>query len=78
MQALQQMGPFQALRSAASTLRVRDWTLNKVDPDGLRSVASISVWLRWAITVMAVFQLFYRPYFGPVKFGCTRCYPRLS
>ena len=45
MQALQQLGPFQAFRTAAGALRVGDWTLNKVDPDGLRFVASISVWL---------------------------------
>ena len=69
MQVLQQARSFRAVMSLAGALRVSDWTLNKVDPAGLRFVATISVWLRWMVAAMAVFQLFYRPYYGPVKFG---------
>ncbi len=35
------------MRTAAETFRVSDWTLNRMDPDGLRYAASVWVWVHW-------------------------------
>ena len=45
----------------ANVFRVNDWTLNRVDPDGLRYVATVSVWGRWFIGAVCAFLLVYRP-----------------
>ena len=50
-------------------LRVRDWTLNEADPDGLRYVATVSVWVHWFLFAVLLFELLHRPYYGGVKFG---------
>ena len=39
------------LRTAAGVFRVSDWTLNRIDPDGLRYVATVSVWVHWCMAV---------------------------
>ena len=46
---------------AASIFRASDWTVNRTDPDGLRRVATVSVWLHWFIAAFLLFQLMYRP-----------------
>ena len=45
----------------AKVYRVNDWTLNRVDPDGLGNVATVSVWGRWFVSAICVFLLVYRP-----------------
>ena len=52
----------------ASTFRVSDWTLNRIDPDGLRYVATVSVWLHWFGAATLLFLLAYRPWYGPGRY----------
>ena len=68
-QATQQGRGLHPIRKAASVFRVSDWTLNRVDPDGLRYVANVMVWVHWCIGLVCLFQLVYRPYYGPAKFA---------
>ena len=56
-------------RTAAETFRVGDWTLNQFDPDGLRSVANVLVWVHWFIVATCFVQLVYRPYYGAERFA---------
>ena len=61
------------LRTSAGTLagafRVGDWTLNRFDPEGLRSVANVLVWVHWFIVATCFVQLVYRPYYGAERFA---------
>ena len=57
------------LRTSAGTLRVGDWTLNQFDPEGLRSVANVLVWVHWFIVATCFVQLVYRPYYGAERFA---------
>ena len=59
----------QMLRTSAGALRVGDWTLNQFDPDGLRSVANVLVWVHWFIVATCFVQLVYRPYYGAERFA---------
>ena len=59
----------QMLRTSAGTLRVGDWTLNQFDPEGLRSVANVLVWVHWFIVATCFVQLVYRPYYGAERFA---------
>ena len=34
---------------------IHDWTLNRIDPDGLRYVANILVWAHWYVGVVCFF-----------------------
>ena len=43
--------------------RLNDWTQNRLDPDGLRYLATVSVWGRWFVSAVCVFLLVYRPLF---------------
>ena len=52
----------------ASTFRVSDWTLNRIDPDGLRYVATVSVWLHWFGAATLLLLLAYRPWYGPDRY----------
>ena len=45
----------------AGALRVSDWTLNNIDPDGLRYVAMVWVWMHWFISIACFIVLVYRP-----------------
>ena len=56
-------------KRAASTFRVNDWTLNQIDPDGLRYLATISVRANWFVAAIASIELVYRPY---LDFGVAR------
>ena len=47
---------------AADALRVNYWTLDQIDPDGLRYVATISVRAHWFVIAVLLFELVYRPY----------------
>ena len=53
----------------AGAFRVGDWTLNQFDPDGLRSVANVLVWVHWFIVATCFVQLVYRPYYGAERFA---------
>ena len=52
------------IRTAASLFRVDDGTSNPIDPDGLRQVATVTVWLHWFAAALLLFQLVYRPGYG--------------
>ena len=41
-------------------LRTGGWTLNGLDADTVRYAAVVSVWGRWFISVVALFQFAYR------------------
>ena len=55
----------QMIRAAAGAFRVSGWTLNRIDPDGLRYVATVSVWVHWFAIAAYFVLVFYRPPFGP-------------
>ena len=59
----------QLVKRAAATFRVNDWTLNQIDPEGLRYLATISVRANWFVAAIALIELVYRPY---LDFGVTR------
>ncbi len=48
----------------ANAFRLRDWTLSQIDPDGLRYLAHILVWMHWAFGIHGLIQAFYRPIDG--------------
>ncbi len=48
----------------ANAFRLRDWILTQIDPDGLRYVANILVWMHWAFGIHGLIQAFYRPIDG--------------
>ena len=52
------------LAKADNAFRLSDWPLSQIDPEGLRYVASIQVWLHWALGVLVVVLLLYRPSYG--------------
>ena len=62
----------QLVKRAAATFRVNDWTLNQIDPDGLRYVATISVRAHWFMIAVLLFELVYGPY---LYFGVARYAP---
>ena len=57
------------VRKATDAFRVNDWTLNEVDPDGLRYLATISVRAHWFVIAVLFVELVYRPY---LYFGVPR------
>ena len=50
--------PFQA---TGELLRVNDGISGGIDPDGLKRVATVTVWLHWFAAAFILFQLVYRP-----------------
>ena len=59
----------QLVKRATATFRVDDWALNRIDTDGLRYLATISVRANWFVAAIAVIELVYRPY---LDFGVAR------
>ena len=57
------------MRTAAEIFRVGDWTLNRMDPDGLRYAASVWVWVHWFMVATCLVQLVYRPWYGPERYA---------
>ena len=55
---------FELLAKAANAFRLRHWTVTQIDRDGLRYVANIQAWLHWALGVLVVALLLYRPFYG--------------
>ena len=54
----------QLIAKTANAFRVTDWTLNQIDPDGLRYVATMSVRVHWFFCAVLLVQLVYRPHYG--------------
>ena len=46
---------------AANAFRVNDWTLNQIDPDGLRYVATVAIRVHWFFVAVLFVVLMYRP-----------------
>ncbi len=61
-------GP-QFLRTVAGVFRVSDWTLNRIDPDGLRYVATVLVWIHWVVGTAFFVVLVYPPWYGPGRYA---------
>ena len=59
----------QQTTEANDASRISRWALSRIDPDGLRYLATISVRAHWFIAVIAVIELVYRPY---LVFGVGR------
>ncbi len=62
----------QLVTKTTDAFRVNDWTLNQIDPDGLRYMATISVRAHWFVIAVLFFELVYRPY---LYFGVARYAP---
>ena len=58
----------QLLRTAAGLFRASGWTLNRMDPDGLRHVATVLVWVHWVVGTAFFVVLVYPPWYGPGRF----------
>ena len=56
----------QLIAKATNVFRVTGWTLNEVDPDGLRYVATVVVRVHWFFIAVLVIEVLYRPYYGVV------------
>ena len=68
IQSFRQSRVLQVLRIASSALRVSDWTLNNVDPDGLKYVARVWVWTHWVVSAACFIALAYRPASGLARY----------
>ena len=62
----------QLVAKTTAAFRVNGWTLNQIDPDGLKYVATMSVRGHWFIIAVLLFELVYRPY---LYFGVDRYAP---
>ena len=49
---------------AAGVFGVSDQTFTRIDPDGLKRLATVLVWLHWSVAVFLLVQLVYRPTYG--------------
>ena len=67
--ALHRSRGLQLVTKAANAFRVTDWMLNQVDPDGLRYVAAVSVWVHWFFAAVLFVELAYRPPDGVATFA---------
>ena len=65
----------QQTTKANDASRIRGWALNRIDPEGLRYLATISVRAHWFIAVIASIELVYRPYlvFGVGRYATMCC-----
>ena len=54
---------------AAEGWWARDHSFRRIDPEGLRRVATVSVWLHWSAAAFCLFQLVYRPWYGPERYA---------
>ena len=67
-QAPRQSRGLHPIRAAASVLRMGGSTLMRLDPDGLRYVATILVWAHWFVVAFSLVQLAYRPAGWPERY----------
>ena len=59
----------QLVAKTANAFRVTDWTLNQLDPDGLRYVATMSVRVHWFFGAVLLVELVYRAHYGVVVYA---------
>ena len=69
LESLRQHRASQLLGTAVSVFRANDWTLNRRDPDGLRYVAFVCVWVHWFMVATCLVQLVYRPWYGSERYA---------
>ena len=67
-QAPQQSRGFRPIRAAARVFGMSGSTLMRLDPDGLRFVATILVWAHWFVVAFSFAQLAYRPAGWPERY----------
>ena len=67
-QAPRQSPGLHPIRTAATVFRVSGSTLMRLDPDGLRYVATILVWAHWFVVAFSFVQLAYRPAGWPERY----------
>lgn len=60
-QSVRRYQMFLPVKTAARLFRLGDSPSDRIDPDGLRRVATVTVWLHWFAVAFLVFQLAYRP-----------------
>ena len=56
------------IKAAASGFGMSGSTLMRLDPDGLRFVATILVWAHWFVVAFSLVQLAYRPWGWPERY----------
>ena len=56
------------IKAAASVFGMSGSTLMRLDPDGLRFVATILVWAHWFVVAFSLVQLAYRPWGWPERY----------
>ena len=54
---------------AASVFRTNGWALNRIDPDGLRYVTTITVRGHWLISAVCLVELVYRPHYEIARYA---------
>ena len=59
----------QLIEKMTAAFRVTDWTLNRIDPDGLRHVATVAVRVHWFIGAVVFLEVMYRPYYEAGTFA---------
>ena len=63
------------LTAAVDALIGGSWEFREIGPDELRHPATISLWIRWFICAVCVFQLLYRPVFSASRYtGYILCF----
>ena len=67
-QAPRQSRGLNPIRAAAGAFRMSGPTLMRLDPDGLRYVATILVWAHWFVVAFNLVQLAYRPAGWPERY----------
>ena len=73
-QAPQQSRGFRPIRKAASVFRMSGSTLIRLDPDGLRYIATILVWAHWFVIAFSLAQPAHWPRVGRRATPCMRRY----
>ena len=53
----------QLIDKMTGAFRIADSTLNRIDPDGLRYVATVAVRVHWFIRAVVFLEVMYRPYY---------------
>ena len=62
---------FRLVARAANAFRRHGWLPKQLDPDVVRYVAGVSVWARWFVFLVVVFEFVYRPgfwYYGHFEY----------
>ena len=59
----------QLIEKMTGAFHVTDWTLNRIDPDGLRHVATVAVRVHWFVGAVVFIEVMYRPYYEAGAFA---------